>query len=67
MIKELKKAIEKVEQLSESEQQALANLILSEIEWENSFANSRDKLSSLANEALSEYKKGESRPLKFEE
>lgn len=67
MVKELKEAIAKAEQLPESEQQALANLILSEIEWENSFANSQDKLSSLANEALSEYKKGKSKPLGFEE
>ena len=67
MVKELKKAMEKAEQLPEKEQQALASLILSEIEWENSFANFQDKLSSLANEAISEYKKGKSKPLHFEE
>jgi hypothetical protein len=67
MVKELKQAIEKAEQLPESEQQALANLILSEIEWENSFANSQSKLSSLASEALQEYKRGKSKPLEFEE
>ena len=67
MVKELKKAIEKAEKLPEREQKALASLILSEIEWENSFASSQDKLSSLANEAVSEYKKGRSKPLEFEE
>jgi len=67
MVKELKEAIEKAERLPESEQQALASLILSEIEWENSFVNSQDKLSSMANEALSDYKKGKSKPLEFEE
>jgi hypothetical protein len=67
MVDELKRAIEKAEKLPKGEQQALANLILSEFEWENSFANSQDKLSSLANEALSEYKKGKSKPLEFEE
>ena len=59
--------MEKAEHLPDSEQQALAQLILSEIEWENSFANSQGKLSSLANEALEEYKKGKSKPMDFGE
>ena len=67
MVKELENAMKKAGQLPESEQQAIANLILSEIEWENSFAKSKDKLSSLANEALEEYKKGKSKPLDFGE
>lgn len=66
MIKELKKAMEKAEQLPEVEQHAIANLILSEIEWGNSFAQSQEKLSALANEALHEYKKGKSRPMQFD-
>ena len=60
MVKELKNAIEK-----EADQQALAQLILSEIEWENSFEDSQEKLSSLAKEALQEYKKGKSKLLEF--
>ena len=67
MVKELKNAIEKAERLSEADQQALAQLILSEIEWENSFEDSQEKLSSLAKEALQEYKKGKSKPLEFGE
>ncbi|MBS1486130.1 MAG: hypothetical protein JST43_00970 [Bacteroidetes bacterium] len=67
MIAELKKAIEKAELLPEANQQALAHLILSEIEWEISFARSKDQLVNLANEALAEYKKGKAKPLDFVE
>ena len=66
MVRELENAMKKAELLPESEQQAIANLILSEIELENSFTNSQGKLSSLANEALEEYKKGRSEPMDLE-
>ena len=67
MVMELKNAIEKAERLPEADQQALAQLILSEIEWENSFEDSQEKLSSLAKGALQEYKKGKSKLLEFGE
>ena len=58
MIDELKKAVEKVENLSKSEQQVMAQLILDEINWV--------QLSILAQEALEEYKSGKTKPLQFE-
>ena len=63
MISELKKAIEKVERLSEQDQKMVAKIILDEISWEENFAASQSKLSFLAQEALDEYKKGDTRPL----
>lgn len=63
MSEELKKAIDKAKQLPESQQKALAEMILNEIEWELSFQSSQSTLSSLAKEALSEYKDGKTKPL----
>jgi hypothetical protein len=66
MIDELKKAVEKVENLSKSEQQVMAQLILDEINWDQTLANSQVQLSILAQEALEEYKSGKTKPLQFE-
>ncbi|HMI68026.1 MAG TPA: hypothetical protein VK517_18415 [Cyclobacteriaceae bacterium] len=63
MISELKKAIEKAERLSEKDQQMVAKIILDEISWGEKFADSQSKLSFLAQEALDEYKKGDTKPL----
>ncbi len=63
MISELKKAIEKAERLSEQDQKMVAKIILDEISWEENFATSQSKLSFLAQEALDEYKKGDTKPL----
>jgi hypothetical protein len=63
MVEELRKALDKAKQLPENQQRALAELILNEIEWESSFQSSPEKLSSLAKEALSEYKDGKTKPL----
>lgn len=63
MISELKKAIEKAEKLSEDKQRIIADLIINEIGWDDSFKQSQDKLSILAEEALEEYKKGKTKPL----
>jgi hypothetical protein len=60
MISELKKAIEKAERLSEQGQKMVAKIILA---GEEKFAASQSKLSFLAQEALDEYKKGDTRPL----
>ena len=65
MVTELKKAIEKAEKLSDKEQQVIAQLIVDEIGWNQSLKDSEKKLSSLAQEALTEYKKGETKPFEF--
>jgi hypothetical protein len=63
----LKKAFDKVSKLPQSEQEAIAALILDEIaseqKWDELFAKSQDKLSQLADEALEEFKKGKTKPL----
>lgn len=63
----LKQAIEKIERLSDEEQNAIATIILEELEdevkWEQSFANSHDLLAELAAEAMAEYKAGETQVL----
>ena len=63
----LQKAINEAKKLSSEEQNALAQLILDEIAseqlWEETFANSGDALSKLADEALIEHKSGRTRKL----
>jgi hypothetical protein len=66
MIDELKKAVEKAEKLTKAEQQIMAQLILDEINWDQTLANSQQQLSFLAQEALEEYKAGKTKPLHFE-
>ncbi len=65
MVDELKKALDKANQLPDNQQKALAELILNEIEWERSFQSSSEKLSSIAKEALLEYKDNKTKPLDF--
>ncbi len=61
----LKKALAKLSELPENEQEEIASLILEEIEdekkWQTSFANSEKQLEMLASEALQEFKQGETR------
>lgn len=63
----LKKAFERASELPEKEQDALAAIVLDEIEsekrWDEAFAGSSDKLAALAQEALEEDERGETRPL----
>lgn len=65
MVDELKKALDKAGNLSETQQRALAELILKEIEWDLSLQSSQEKLSSLAKEALTEYKDGKTKSIDF--
>ncbi|MEC4983348.1 MAG: hypothetical protein SAJ37_09645 [Oscillatoria sp. PMC 1068.18] len=62
MIQKLEQALFQLSQLSETEQEAIATLILAEIEaeklWTEAFANSEEELSFLADEALNEFKQG---------
>ncbi|NHQ60652.1 hypothetical protein G9409_08640 [Chlorobium sp. BLA1] len=58
MTKLLEQAVNKVKTLSDNEQNAIAALILEEIEddfrWDKSFASSQDTLAVLAEEATEE-------------
>lgn len=58
----VKKAIAKLSELPEKEQEEIASLILEEIEdekrWQTSFANSEKQLEILAEEALKEFQQG---------
>ena len=58
MIDPVKKAFQEIEKLPRKKQLELAQLIQEELSWDNTFQQSQDKLSQLAKEALSEYKKG---------
>ncbi len=63
----LKKAFDAVSRLPEDEQNALAELLLVELEleekWEERFTKSQGALSLLAQEALDEHKRGETEDL----
>ena len=63
----LEKAMEEVAKLPASEQDALAAILLQELEseqrWTASFAKSQDKLARLAEEALAEFDAGRTKPL----
>ncbi len=63
----LKKAIEAARRLPSEQQDALAAILLDEIEsdeeWDRSFAASASHLESLADEALEEHRRGRTKPL----
>jgi hypothetical protein len=63
----LGKALEKVEALSQDEQDAIASQILDSLAdekaWKKRFAAKRDRLRLMAQEALDEDDRGETRPL----
>ena len=63
----LEKALERIAKLPASEQDAVAAIVLDELaseeRWAESFAKSQDRLAKLAEEALSEYKAGRTKPL----
>jgi hypothetical protein len=63
----LKKAMSEVEKLPESEQDAVAALVLEELasekRWTELFAKSQDKLAKLAEQALADYAAGRTKPL----
>ena len=67
MTKLLEKALEKVSALPQDEQDAIASQILAELEeeaaWGERFARQGGKLRRLADEALAEHHRGETRPL----
>ena len=67
MTKLLEKAFEKVSTLPQDEQDAIASQILAELEdevaWGKRFATQGGKLRRLADEALAEHHRGDTRPL----
>ena len=67
MTKLLEKAMQEVAKLPPSEQDAVAAILLEELtseqRWADSFAKSQDQFAKLAQEALSEYNAGRTKPL----
>lgn len=65
MTKLLEEAIEKISQLSDKQQDAMASLVLEEIsaerKWDDLFSNSQDVLASLAEEALMDFEAGKTK------
>ena len=63
----LEEAFDKASRLSEEDQDAVASLILKEIDserhWDELFAASPDKLAALGREALKEHRKGKTKRL----
>ena len=67
MTKLLERAVKKVKALSERDQDAIAALILDELEdearWDQAFARSRDALEKLGDEAAAENRSRKTKPL----
>jgi hypothetical protein len=67
MTKLLEKAIQHIQKLPDSEQDAVAAIVLEEIaseeKWTQSFGKTQEHLAKLAEEALAEYKAGRTKPL----
>jgi hypothetical protein len=61
----LKNIFSKLSKMPAAEQNAIAALLKEELAWGKSFASSQNELSDLAAEALEEYKKGKTQPLKL--
>ena len=63
----LEKALQRLERLSQEDQDAMASQILDSLDdddlWARSFRESGDTLERLADEALEEHKRCETRPL----
>ena len=63
----LEQAISKMKTLPSDQQEAIASIILEEIEeekqWEQSFTRSPDLLAKLAAEAMTEYRQGKTQEL----
>ena len=66
----LEKAVAKVSAMSDSEQDALASVLLTEMEaeqrWNQLFASSQDALGLMAREAMEQYRAGEMPSLDLE-
>ena len=71
MTKLLEKAIKEVSQLPKDEQDIVAAIILEEMaseeRWTEAFGNSQDQLAKLAEEAIKEFRSGQTRPFSFDD
>ena len=56
----------KAGRLPEKQQKLIAELVLNEIEWDQAFQATPEKLSTLAKEALHDYKTGKTKPMDFD-
>lgn len=67
MSKLLERVVKKARELPDAEQDAIAAIILEELEdearWERAFASSQDALAKLSAEAMEEDKRGETKEL----
>ncbi len=63
----LERAFAQAAKLPERDQEALATLLMEEMEsekkWDEAFASSQDLLAQMADEALAEHRRGGTRPL----
>ena len=55
MIDQVKKAIQQIEKLPREKQVEIAQLIQDELNWDDTFDKTRDKLEILAKEAIQDY------------
>lgn len=66
----LEHAFSETSKLPVAEQDSFASLLLAELEsekrWSMAFASTQDQLETLANEALAEYRAGETLPLEID-
>jgi hypothetical protein len=67
MTRLLERAFERAARLPEEDQDALAEMLLAELEseeqWSRAFAKSQDRLALLAREALAEFEEGKTKPI----
>lgn len=65
----LEKAIDRVSVLPAKKQNAIAHLLLAEMDaeahWDESFKSSQPELSKLASDALAEHRRGKTRSMDF--
>lgn len=61
MTTKLQEALSQLDKLPSQVQDEMADMILDEITWQRTFDQSQNKLSNLAQEALSEYKSGKTK------
>jgi len=63
MTTKLQEALSQLDKLPSKLQDEMAEMILDELNWQRTFDQSQNKLSNLAQEALTEYKSGKTKPL----
>lgn len=63
----MKKLIDQLQKLPEEEQDSVAAFLLEEVNterrWDELFDNSQEELSRMADEAIEEFERGETKPL----